>query len=146
MTVVPIRREADLFAARARVRQEAATLGFDPREAEELALVATELGSNVLKYGGGGTLEIAAAEHTDGRRGLRLVARDEAPPFDLARALPDGHDHAGAIDPARLFGRRGIGVGLGAVARLMDSLVLEPTPPGKQLVATRYKRSRRRSG
>ena len=140
---VTVAAEEDVFAARRSVRRVAASVGFSPRVAEELALVATELASNMLKYAGGGVIEITPCEGADADVGIRIVASDHAPPFDLVCALRDGHDGAGQIDPALLFGRRGIGAGLGAVARLTDALTLEAIPGGKRLVALRYLRSSR---
>jgi anti-sigma regulatory factor (Ser/Thr protein kinase) len=141
---VTVTADEDVFAARRSVRSVATSLGFSARVAEELALVASELASNMLKYAGGGEMHIAAcAGDASTQVGICIAARDTAPPFDLACALHDGHDGAGQIDPALLFGRRGIGAGLGAVARLTDALTLEETPDGKRLVAVRYLRSSR---
>jgi serine/threonine-protein kinase RsbT len=129
-----------VFIARRLVRGVARDLGFRDRHVEELALVVSELVSNALKYAGGGRLEVTVTSDASRGLGLVIAVEDDAPSFDLERALPDGHDASGPLDPALLFGRRGIGAGLGAVARLSDALRLEPTTRGKRLVAVRYVR------
>jgi len=128
------------FTARRMVRDLARDLGFAERAVEELAIVASELVSNALKHAGGGVLEVSAMVDPSRGPGLTIVVEDDAPVFDLQRALPDGHDANGPLDPALLFGRRGIGAGLGAVARLSDALRIEPTSGGKRLIAVRYVR------
>jgi hypothetical protein len=55
-------------------------------------------------------------------------------------ALQDGCDDRGPIDPAHLLKRGGLGIGLGAVVRLMDSLQVEQDKDGKQIRAVRYLR------
>ena len=85
--------------------------------------MASELGSNIIKYGRHGSLTFSGLEAEDARgRGISVVARDYGPPFhDLAIALQDGCDDRGPLDPMQLFNRKGIGGGLGAVFRLTHS-------------------------
>ena len=137
---MPLVAPEAVYSARRLVRGLARDLGFRERAVEELVLVVSELVSNALKYAAGGRLEVTIVSEEKRGNGLRIAVEDDAPPFDLERALPDGHDARGTIDPALLFGRRGIGTGLGAVARLSDELRLEPTESGKRLVAIRYVR------
>jgi anti-sigma regulatory factor (Ser/Thr protein kinase) len=120
-------------------------LGFSGRESGELAIVASELTSNILKYGIRGSIEIEAFADDKGS-GIAIIARDYGPAFrDLKTALLDGHDDAGPIDPLHMLRRKGIGGGLGAVLRLTDSFRVEPEPDGKRVHVVRYlpRRSRR---
>lgn len=134
-----------VYAVRTLVRAFAPALGFDKEVTEELVVVVSELASNILKYGRRGTIEIAAIDPSEGI-GISIVAEDESPPFDLQASLRDGYDAGGKLDPARVFGRGGIGAGLGAVARFSDRLELVPTPTGKRIVARRaVSRARRGS-
>lgn len=55
---VPVVESSQVAAARRVAVDVAATLGFDEIEAGRVAIVATELASNVLKHGGGGELLI----------------------------------------------------------------------------------------
>jgi anti-sigma regulatory factor (Ser/Thr protein kinase) len=134
----PVRERLDIFQVQRGTKQFAAELGFGRRACEELAIVASELSSNVLKYGKRGSLELSAIEDARGR-GIVIVARDCGPPFrNLETALKDGHDENGPIDPAHILKRGGIGAGLGAVIRLTHSFRVEPEPGGKRIVVVRY--------
>jgi anti-sigma regulatory factor (Ser/Thr protein kinase) len=115
-------------------------LGFSKRECGELAIVASELTSNVLKYGVRGSIQLDALEDTRGQ-GVVLVAEDIGPPFqNLELALLDGNDDRGPIDPLDMLTRKGIGGGLGAIVRLSHSFQVEPLPVGKRVRVTRYLR------
>jgi anti-sigma regulatory factor (Ser/Thr protein kinase) len=133
-----VTNESAIFAARSMVRPYATQLGFEREVVEELVIVVSELTSNILKYGKRGYIELSQVVREEGTRGIAIVAADETPPFDLAVSLVDGCDSKGKLDPARVFGRAGIGAGLGAVARLSDALEQVPTATGKQMVVRRF--------
>lgn len=135
-----------IHVARALVRSFAAELGFDREVIEELVVVVSELTSNILKYGRRGRIELTALDPAEGTRGIAIAAEDETPPFDLTGARRDGHDAAGPLDPARVFGRGGIGAGLGAVVRLSDRVELVPLPTGGKRIVVRRCLSRPRRG
>ena len=118
-------------------------LGFSRRECNELAIVASELTSNILKYGIRGSIEINAVE--DGARmGIALIASDCGPPFRvLETAVRDGYDDNGPIDPLQMLKRKGIGGGLGAILRLSHTFRVETLPQGKRVHVARYLSSRR---
>lgn len=130
--------ESAVYAARALVRAFAREAGFEPEVVEELVVVVSELTSNIVKYGRRGSIELSSVVRDDGARGVAIVAEDETPPFDLDAGKRDGHDAAGPLDPARVFGRGGIGAGLGAVFRLSDAVELVPSGAGKQIVVRRF--------
>lgn len=74
-----------------------------------VALVATEMATNLVKHAGNGTMFLQRVQE-NGSSGLRLLAVDKGPGIgDLTRALQDGHSTAGSM-----------GTGLGAVRRLSD--------------------------
>jgi anti-sigma regulatory factor (Ser/Thr protein kinase) len=122
------------------VRELAHQLGFSAKGCEELAIVVTELSSNIVKYGVRGTIELAALEDLQRGVGIVIVAQDETPPFDLAMAMRDGHDAQGKLDPMKTWHRGGIGAGIGAVARLTDQLQLEACEGGKRIRVIRFLR------
>jgi anti-sigma regulatory factor (Ser/Thr protein kinase) len=133
-----IRDEYDVLHAQRCAKQFAKELGFPSRACQELAIVASELSSNVLKHGGGGALELSLATES-GERALVLTASDSGPPFlDLNTALQDGCSDAGPIDPGDMLKRRGTASGLGAVVRLTHSLRVEQEPRGKRLIVVRF--------
>jgi serine/threonine-protein kinase RsbT len=127
-----------MFAARSLLRSFATQLGFEREVVEELVIVVSELTSNILKYGRRGRIEISGIDREEGTRGISIVAEDETPPFDLACSLRDGYDAKGKLDPAMVYGRRGIGAGLGAVARLSDAIEQIPHGAGKRIVVRRF--------
>lgn len=130
--------DTSIFAARTMMRTFAAKIGFEREVIEELVLVVSELASNILKYGRRGHIELARIVREEGTRGISIVAQDETAPFDLIGSLRDGYDAKGKLDPALVFGRGGIGAGLGAVARLSDGVELVPHGAGKRIVVRRF--------
>lgn len=128
----------DVVHVQVLTKRFAAMLGFSTRECGELAIVASELASNILKYGLPGSIELEALEDTGGL-GITVIARDMGPPFrNLELALQDGWDDAGPIDPLSLFRRKGMGGGLGAVVRLTHRMSVIPAEQGKSIVVVRY--------
>src|SRR5215831_7498521 len=107
-----LRDRLDVFQIQRATKKFAAELGFDRYACQELAIVASELASNVLKYGKPGSLELMAICDDQGK-GIELVASDSGPPFrNLEKALQDGYDDEGPIDPAHILRRGGFGGGL----------------------------------
>jgi anti-sigma regulatory factor (Ser/Thr protein kinase) len=156
-----IREWPDVAIARHQARRLARGQGLDPRRAGEVAIVVSELASNIVKYGIRGDVRVqvaaiaviaglatipgitrvAGAAAMAGRAAaaaatVTVVARDIGPPIhDLAMALRDGHDDHGPIDPALMARRGGLGTGLGAVARLTDHLEVRQQAAGKEITA-----------
>lgn len=94
----------------AAARREAATIatqsGFDDADAGRVALVATELCTNLIKHGGGGEMLVGAYQDGEGH-GIELIALDRGPGIaNVEACLRDGYSSAGTP-----------GNGLGAVIR-----------------------------
>jgi len=138
-----VRDWVDVFCVQRKVFQFAAGLGFSKRESGELTIVASELASNILKYGIMGAIRVETVEDERGL-GLTLAASDRGPPFhSIAAALQDGWSDRGPIDPLDMLKRRGIGGGLGAVLRFTDSFRVDSETDGKTVHVVRYLRSPR---
>jgi anti-sigma regulatory factor (Ser/Thr protein kinase) len=138
MSICEVRESVDVYQVQRCVLGAASLLGFPKRACSELAIVGSELASNILKYGIRGSIDVSTIDDLDGR-GLCLVASDCGPPFrDIEAALRDGWDDRGPIDPLAMLGRKGIGGGLGAIVRLSHSFRVEPTASGKRIHVTRY--------
>jgi anti-sigma regulatory factor (Ser/Thr protein kinase) len=134
-----VEHAVDAFAARRSAMELAQELGFDRREALELAIATSELAVNIAKYGVRGDVTIEAVSDPARGPGIAIIACDCGPPFhDFALAQRDGFSDDGPIDPLYLMGRHGTGTGLGAVARFTDELTCEPTPEGKRIRAVRF--------
>lgn len=141
-----VERDIDVVSLQIEARALASRVGFSRRDATEIAIVASELGTNALKYAGSGLVVIEALDDPERGRGVRVTAFDRGPPFkDFERALRDGSDEHGPIDPATFARRRGIGGGLGAVRRFSDACGWLPEPVGKRVWAERFLRRARPS-
>jgi anti-sigma regulatory factor (Ser/Thr protein kinase) len=83
--------------------------GFNHNDAGRVAIVATELATNLVKHAGGGEIVISSFDDAEGK-GLELLALDKGPGIvDLNKALADGHSTTGTA-----------GTGLGAIRRSAD--------------------------
>ena len=110
---VGIREEPDLLLVRQLVRQGAAERGFGKLLQTKAVTVASELGRNTLKHGGGGLMIMEALVDV-ARRGLRLTFEDHGPGIaDVPLAMTDGFTTEG-----------GLGLGLGGSKRLVDQFDL----------------------
>lgn len=145
-TTCAVTDSTSVYAARSQVRGFAAKIGFEAEVVEELVVVVSELASNIVKYGRRGRILLQAIDPEEGVRGIVIAAEDETPPFDLTGSLRDGYDARGKLDPASVFGRGGIGAGLGAVARFSDKIDLEPLPTGGKRIVVRRAVGRPRRG
>lgn len=133
--------DVDVIGARFAVRRLGETLGFVAPACTELAIVVSELGTNILKYAKHGEILLARANHVTRGAGVRIEAIDWGPPFhDLTLALRDGHGDRGPVLPERLLGRKGIGSGLGAVVRFTDSFECHQLATEKRIVVVRYRK------
>ena len=139
MRELRVAHRADIFAVQRATRELGRELGFVPIAIGELVIVASELSSNILKYGVSGRVRLEATTHGVRGAGMRISAFDGGPPFhDFELALKDGFTDRGPLDPAAILHRGGIGAGLGAALRFSDELEWEPLPGGKRVFATRY--------
>lgn len=124
----------DVAQARRAARDLAASLGFGRDDAEMVALAASELGTNLVRYARAGTLAIERVEQA-ARPGVQLTSCDEGPGIgDVPRALLDGFSTGG-----------GLGSGLGSVQRLMDDFEIQSSPSGTRVVTRRWLRPDRRA-
>ena len=80
---------------------------FDETEAGRLALIVTELATNLVKHAGSGTIVVDRYDDVDGT-GVEVLSLDKGPGMaDVQQCLRDGYSTAGSR-----------GEGLGAIARL----------------------------
>jgi len=96
------------------VRRSATSLGtavgLPEQRVADLAIVATELASNLYKHADDGAMLVQVVRHAD-QAGVELVATDKGPGLaDLRRSGEDGHSTAGTL-----------GIGLGAITRLSST-------------------------
>jgi serine/threonine-protein kinase RsbT len=99
----------DVLTARRMVRCGAIALGFDSPDATLLAAAISEVARNIIDHANAGEVMMRIVT-TGGRRGLKIVARDQGPGIpDVAHATQYGNS-----------GRAGLGVGLPGAKLLVD--------------------------
>jgi anti-sigma regulatory factor (Ser/Thr protein kinase) len=102
----PVEAAGSASAVRRAAERLATELGMtDPRRAD-LAIVAAEVASNLVKHADQGTLLLRPVRG-DGQAGVEMLAVDSGPGMsDIAHSVGDGHSTAGTL-----------GIGLGAIVR-----------------------------
>jgi anti-sigma regulatory factor (Ser/Thr protein kinase)/serine/threonine protein phosphatase PrpC len=120
----------DLGAARLGARSMSTAIGFDERAVEEIALVVSELATNLVKHAKDGILRLQRIEE-DGRTGIRIDSEDHGPGIvNVEQAIGDDFSTSGSL-----------GCGLGAVNRLMDEFDVTSQPgAGTSIVCKRWLR------
>lgn len=135
MRVFPVERREDAVLIAPQARRLAHLFGFSVKRAAEIAIVVSELVSNIAKHGIRGDVTVQSDDPGTPRGTLTVIARDIGPPIrDLATAVTDGCDGEGPIDPAHFLRRGGLGTGLGAVVRLSDRFEVREYPEGKEII------------
>jgi anti-sigma regulatory factor (Ser/Thr protein kinase) len=105
--VLPVHDSSQVGNARRAAVAEAERLGAAESESGKVALVVTELATNLARHGGGGELLLRSLTEP---AALEIVAIDRGPGMaSVEQALRDGYSTGGTN-----------GVGLGAVQRLAD--------------------------
>jgi anti-sigma regulatory factor (Ser/Thr protein kinase) len=110
----------------------ARSCGFDEEDEGRVAVVVTELGTNLVKHARGGMVMLRALR--DGRwAGLEILALDRGPGIaDIATSLHDGFSTASTA-----------GNGLGAVRRMAGEFDIHSRPPsGTAVLARMWPRAR----
>ncbi|NYH11548.1 ATP-binding protein [Pseudomonas moraviensis] len=129
--VLPIEDSSQIGHARRTAQQLAEQHGFDERDAGRVALVATELASNVLKHATHGEMHLRVLQRAEGF-GLEMLAVDRAGGFDLDACMADGFSTGGTQ-----------GIGLGAVSRQTEVFDVYADARGAVLLARLYPRTDR---
>ncbi|WP_299564699.1 ATP-binding SpoIIE family protein phosphatase [Enterovirga sp.] len=121
MISVPVTEASQVAEARRRATAVAQRLGFDETARGRVAIVATELATNIVKYGAGGEILLDAFEDETGA-GVELLALDKGAGLaSVEAALRDGHSTGGSA-----------GTGLGSVKRQSSAFDIASWP-GKGL-------------
>jgi anti-sigma regulatory factor (Ser/Thr protein kinase) len=127
LTHVLLIEDASQVGHARRVAQKLAEqLGFDEADAGRVALVATELASNILKHAEHGALHLRAT----GNGGVELLAVDRGQGFELNNCLVDGYSTGGTQ-----------GIGLGAISRLAQVFDVHADARGTAILARLWPRN-----
>jgi serine/threonine-protein kinase RsbT len=119
-SVIPIESDADVVIARQRARTMASELELTSTDQTLLATAISEVARNITTYASPGEVHLAVIRDRDGRRGIRVIARDDGPGIEnVEQALQDGFTSGG-----------GLGLGLPGARRLVHEFHIE-TAPGR---------------
>ena len=117
MRAYPITDPSHIAETRRHAVEVAAGCGFDTTQSGRVAIVATELATNVLKHGGGGEMLMRVYDDPTGT-GVELIALDKGRGIEnLAQCLQDGFSSTGTA-----------GHGLGAIRRQSAAMDIASWP------------------
>jgi anti-sigma regulatory factor (Ser/Thr protein kinase) len=128
MIVLAVQDQSQIAEARRGATDVAIRQGFGEIDSGRVALVATELASNLLKHGNGGEMLVGVfGEGQDS--GVELIALDKGPGIpNIAASLADGFSTAGTA-----------GKGLGAVVRQSQFVDIASWPGAGTAVLARLR-------
>src|ERR1700743_2956987 len=111
---IAVQSDADVVSARQRARELSVSLDMPSTDQTLLATAISEIARNITAYAVRGEVFLELVRDANGRRGVRVIARDEGPGIvDLERALTDGYTTGG-----------GLGLGLPGARRLVGEFEL----------------------
>jgi len=115
--------------ARRKAIAYAEDMHMDESRCGAVAIVATEMASNLVKHAGRGHILVQPLHGSNS--GLRIMSVDKGPGIaDVPRALQDGHSTSGTM-----------GTGLGAIRRLADSFELYSVPASGTVICAEFRQS-----
>jgi serine/threonine-protein kinase RsbT len=126
---VSVTTEADVVKVRQTVRALAVEIKLSLVDQTKVVTAASELGRNLLVYGGGGEVRLDIVR--DGaRNGLRVIFEDRGPGIpDVEQALKDGFTTG-----------TGLGLGLGGARRLVNDFdIVTNAAEGTRVTITKWR-------
>lgn len=122
--------DMDIIKARRAAREAAESLGMDRYEVTQVETSISELATNLVRHAQGGTIEVDRIDE-GGRRGVRIISRDEGPGMaDVGLAMGEGYSTGGTM-----------GSGLPGVRRMMDDFEISSAPGrGTLITATKWRK------
>jgi anti-sigma regulatory factor (Ser/Thr protein kinase) len=123
---ITVIESSQIAEARRAASEQASVLGLDSTEVGRVAIVATELATNLIKHGGGG--EILIGDYQDARgSAVEMIALDRGRGIsNLQACLADGYSSTGTA-----------GHGLGAIRRLSKLMEVMSWPELGTAILTR---------
>ena len=125
----PVSDQSQVGEARRYASALAAELGFDETLGGQVAIVASEAATNIVRHGAGGELHVRATRPSDGAPAtLEILALDRGPGIDnMGQAMRDGFSTGGTA-----------GNGLGAMDRLSTAFDIYSSPSGGTALLARF--------
>src|SRR5579871_673591 len=95
--ILPIEDLTQVAATRRTAVELAQAAGLDESQIGRVALVVTEMSTNLLKHAGGGTIILGSYTVSTGK-GIEVIALDKGAGIaNVSRALNDGYSTAGTV-------------------------------------------------
>lgn len=117
MIHLPVRDSSHVAETRRAIVSLGASLGFDESDCARLAIIVTELATNLIKHAGGGVILAGGDEYTSGPA-LEILSLDRgAGMLNVQRSLEDGHSTSGSP-----------GTGMGAIIRQAHAFDILSSP------------------
>jgi anti-sigma regulatory factor (Ser/Thr protein kinase) len=126
--VIALQDPSQVGEARRAAQKMAQAQGLDETDCGRVALLATELASNILKHAGHGELHLRALPHPVSP-GVELLALDRGTGFELHECMADGYSTRGTQ-----------GIGLGALARQSEVFDAYSDARGSVVLARLYRK------
>ena len=135
-SVVTIESDADVVTARQQARALASKLELSSTDQTLLATAISEVARNITAYAVRGEVALSVITDDDGRRGIRVIARDDGPGIEnLELALQDGYTSG-----------NGLGLGLPGARRLVHDFDIQTAPgQGTKVTLVMWERERARA-
>jgi anti-sigma regulatory factor (Ser/Thr protein kinase) len=125
---VSIQDRSEIAEARRIIREMAVYLGFNENQTSKIAIVATELATNLFKHAQKGEILVQIIEENGTPAGIDLIALDHGPGIqNLPEAMRDGFSTYGSA-----------GTGLGAINRLSVQFDIYSQPNQGSAIMARY--------
>lgn len=117
-----IENESDIGVCRRKSVAVARQIGFDEIKTGEIAIMVTELVSNVMKHGGGkGKMLICQLNKNQQYKAIEIWCYDQGEGIqNFEQSLTDGFTD-----------KNSLGIGLGSIRRFSDELEINPPAPGE---------------
>jgi anti-sigma regulatory factor (Ser/Thr protein kinase) len=125
--ILQVEDVSQIGQARRVAQHLASRLDFNEEQCGRVAIVATELATNLVKHARRGSLYLRQVPHADGH-GIEVMAVDKGPGFDVKSCLADGISSSGTS-----------GIGLGAVLRLSQVYDAYASEQGSVVMARLYR-------
>jgi serine/threonine-protein kinase RsbT len=124
---VAVHTQVDVEQVRRVAGALARTEGFSATERAMIVVAVSELATNLVRYARNGCVRVARVA-AEGRHGICIESRDDGPGIaNVALALQDGASTGG-----------GLGSGLPAVRRLMDTFTISTGPTGTAIAVEKW--------
>lgn len=125
-TSILVQDQSQIGEARRQAVVVAQALGFDETDRGRVALLVTELATNLIRHAAGGQI-LLRSEMSGGRKCVEVISMDRGPGMNIDQCFRDGYSTGGTS-----------GTGLGAIRRLCTVFDIFSTSPGGTVILCQF--------